>query len=97
MGALYLRLQDSSLAEYHFAQALTHRSLGTARVNLAVLALQSLAQVQDQAQGLEILGRAKTHCLDALQLDNDDDDDPQASKTALRLLGDIERMLSQMQ
>jgi tetratricopeptide (TPR) repeat protein len=101
MGASYLRLQDSQKAEHHFSQALTHRSMGTAHVNLAVLALQSLAQVQDQVQGLEILDRAKRHCLDALQLENDDDDDddddPQATKTALRLLGDIERMLSQMQ
>jgi tetratricopeptide (TPR) repeat protein len=92
MGAVWMKRGDAAKAQEHFHMALQHRQLGTAHVNLALLALQQGSKTMDSSKGMDALQKAKTHCQQALQLK----DDLQSRMTAERLLRDIDRMLEQM-
>ena len=95
LGALYLRQKRNvEQAKHHFAMALSHRQMGVAHVNLAVLMLQELTKnnVRDKQQGREILIAAREHCQNAITLKDDD----QAQVMATRLLSDIDEMLGKL-
>ena len=91
MGAIFLRKGDAEQAQHHFDEALQHRQMGTAHVNLAVLQLQQASSLTSPQAGLECLQVAKEHCQKAMALN----DDPRSLETATRLLADIDRMLQQ--
>jgi len=90
MGAIHLRQNQPDLARDHFGEALQHRQLGTAHVNLAVLNLRQATSVATlREEGLKCLQSAKHHCQKAVALK----DDPRSVDTAKRLLMDIDKML----
>lgn len=91
MGAIYIKKGDSDSAKESFNEALKHREIGTAHVNLAVLQLQLASSLISPQAGLECLQVAKGHCQKAVALN----DDPPSFETASRLLVDIDRMMNQ--
>ena len=91
MGAIYIKKGDSDSAKDSFNEALKHRQIGTAHVNLAVLQLQLASSLISPQAGLECLQVAKEHCQKAVTLN----DDPRSFETASRLLVDIDRMVNQ--
>ena len=92
VGAVYVKLQQTDLAIEHLTKAVQVRKLGTAYVNLALLTLQQ-GQQQQTSDPTKALQTAQTYCQEALALQ----DDSQSVATATKLLGDIERMLLQVQ
>lgn len=101
-GAIFLRQGKTASAQEEFEAALEHRpTMGTALVNLAVLALQQASQSQSPQVGLECLETAQFYCqkvLDAASSSSSlpsQDQDPQSVATATRLLKDIQQMMDQ--
>lgn len=99
-GAIFLRQGETASAQEEFEAALEHRpTMGTALVNLAVLALQQASQSQSPQVGLECLETAQFYCqkvLDAAAASlPSPDQDPQSVATATRLLKDIQQMIDQ--
>lgn len=91
MGALYLRQQNYEAARHHLLKALSYRpKLGTAHVNLAVVALQQASMANPPNSGRQLVEQAQEHCQDALEANAD----PRSVAMAKRLLEDIHRMLS---
>ena len=82
IGAVYIKDRNIEMAKHHFEQAL---QVGTAHVNLALLALQKGSQTMDPMAGIAALEEAKEHCEKAIALDNS----VESTKRALHLLGDI--------
>lgn len=99
MGAAHLKQKNAALAKFHFEQALKYRSVDTAHVNLALLALQEGSRISDPNKGIAALTNAKWHCEQALQLKKkgkDNSSNPQTQTTAMHLLEDIQRMFARM-
>jgi tetratricopeptide (TPR) repeat protein len=96
MGALYLRKQQYDLAREHLQLALDYRpKLGTAHVNLAVVALQQASATSattslEANEAIVLVESAKNHCNNALDCNTD----PRSVAMAQRLLEDIDKMLS---
>ena len=91
IGSVYVKDQNKEMAKHYFEQALTFRPMGTAHVNLALLALQKGSNTMDPRAGTACLEEAKNHCEKAVGLN----DDTQAKQMATRLLEDIDQMLRQ--
>ena len=91
MGAIYIKKGSVDLAEDSFNEALKHRQIGTAYVNLAVLQLKKASSSISPQEGLHCLQTAKEHCQEAILLN----DEPRSFGTATRLLADIDRMMNQ--
>ena len=92
MGAIEIKSKNREMAKHYFKEALKHRKIGTAYVNLALLSLQEGSQSIDPRVGMKALTEAKELCQQATDLN----DDPQAIKMATKLLKDIDTMLEQM-
>ncbi len=92
MGAIYAKLRRREEARESFEIALKYRDIGSAHVNLALLILAEGQQSTDPRVGIRALNEAKEHCETAVELN----DDVHSVNGATRLLGDIEKMLSQM-
>jgi tetratricopeptide (TPR) repeat protein len=93
VGAIHLRKKSPQEAKRHFEMALEHRKIVTAHVNLAVLALQEASTSTNPQTGVDCLETARNHCLEAIQLK---EEDPQSgAETASKLLSDIDGMLQQ--
>jgi tetratricopeptide (TPR) repeat protein len=88
LAAIELRSKNREMAKHYFQEALKHRKLGNAYVNLALLALQEGSQSLDPRVGLSALAEAKELCEKALELKND----KQAIAMAEKLLSDIDEM-----
>lgn len=91
IGAVYVKDRNIEMAKHHFEQALRYRQLGTAHVNLALLALQKGSLTMDPTAGIAALEEAKEHCEKAIELN----DSAESKKMAIHLLKDIDRMLRQ--
>ena len=91
MGAIYTKLKDRNEARDNFQKALRYRELGSAHVNLALLALADGQMSRDPSDGIKALKEARMHCLQALEID----DDVHSMNGARRLLKDVENMLQQ--
>lgn len=91
MGAIYMKLRDRKEARNSFETALKYRELGSARVNLALLALAEGQQSSNPSDGINALKEAEGHCLKALEIN----DDANSVRSANKLLGDIQKMLGQ--
>jgi len=91
MGAIYTKLKERNKAKQNFQKALFHRQLGSAHVNLALLALADGQMSRDPRDGISALREARMHCLKALEID----DDAHSTNGATRLLKDVENMLQQ--
>jgi len=89
MGAIYTKLKDRIEARNNFETALKYREMGSAHVNLALLALAEGQVSTDPRDGMDALKEAEGHCRKAVELD----DDVHSVNGATRLLGDIEKML----
>jgi tetratricopeptide (TPR) repeat protein len=94
MGAIYLKepLRNREMAIECFLQAIQHRKVGTAYVNLALLTLQQGSESRDPQVGQKALDGAKEFCDKALELNQD----PRSVAMAKKLLQDIQRMNQQM-
>lgn len=92
MGAIEIKSKNREMAKHYFKEALKHRKIGTAYVNLALLSLQEGSQSSDARVGVAALTDAKELCQKAAELN----DDPQAIAMATKLLKDIDVMLMQM-
>lgn len=91
MGAIYLKeapFKDRQLAMDCFLQAIQHRKVGTAYVNLALLTLQGASESLDLDVGTKALDGAQEFCEKALELNQD----PRSVAMANKLLKDIEKM-----
>lgn len=95
MGAIHLRQKAPEQAKYHFGEALKHRQLGTAHVNLAVLTLQEASSSTSPQRGLDCVNNARNHCVEAIRLFEDEGGQEASAGAAARLLGDIDKMLQQ--
>lgn len=91
IGAVYSKLGDRGEARRNFEIALRYRQLGSAHVNLALLALAEGRMVRDPREGVKALKEAEGHCRKAVELDDDD----RCVIGATRLLNDIGNMLVQ--
>ena len=89
IGAAYLKEKNMEMAKHHFEESLRYRQVGTAHVNLAVLALQEASKTFNRSEGLAALSKAKAHCEKALALN----DTQQSKAAAQRLLQDIDTMI----
>lgn len=92
MGVIYMKKGNADSAKDSFNEALKHRNIGTAHVNLAVLQLQQASSSISPQAGLKFLLAAKEHCQRAVLLD----DELRSFETASRLLKDIDRMVNQV-
>lgn len=92
MGAIQLKMKNREMAKHYFKEAINNRKIGTAYVNLALLALQEGSQSTDPQAGLTALTEAKDLCELATELK----DDKQSLSAAAKLLQDIDIMLKQM-
>jgi len=95
IGAVYFKdIQNEELAKHHFELAIGYRPVGTAYVNLALIALRngSNAGASDPATGMACLEEARSHLEKAIELD----DSEQSKTAALRLLGDVEAITNQL-
>ena len=94
MGAIYLKepLKDREMAIECFLQAIQHRKVGTAYVNLALLTLQQGSESRDPEVGRKALDGAQEFCEQALELNQD----PRSVAMAKKLMGDIETMNRRM-
>lgn len=92
IGAVYVKEKNTGKARYHFEKALQHRQVGTAHVNLALLALQQGSKTINPTSGYSALKDAKIHCEKAIELN----DNEQSKSAALRLLEDINKILGKM-
>jgi len=95
IGAVYFKnLQDEDLAKHHFELAIGYRPVGTAYVNLALIALRkgSKAGTSDPATGRKCLEEARSKLEKAIELD----DSEQSKTMALQLLQDVEAIMSRM-
>ena len=101
MGAIHAKLKDRPKAKKSFQIALRYRELGSARVNLALLALADGQLSLDPRDGVIALKEARMHCLKALEINVNDDsgdgngDAHSSVNGARRLLKDVENMLQQ--
>lgn len=95
IAAIELRSKNREMAKHYFKEALKHRKIGKAYVNLALLTLQDGSKSTDPRVGLSALAQAKELCEKALELD--EESDQQAASMASKLLTDIEAMKSQME
>jgi tetratricopeptide (TPR) repeat protein len=91
MGAIQLKSKNREMAKHYFKEAIKYRKIGTAYVNLALLALQEGSQSGDPQVGLNALREAKDLCEKATELE----EDKQSVATAAKLLDDIDIMLKQ--
>ena len=89
IGAIYTKLRQIDEAKKHFKIALSYREIGSAHVNLALLALSEGQTSSDPNDGIQALKTAREHCRKAADLN----DDVNSVNTANKLLGDIEIML----
>ena len=92
MGAIEIKSKNREMAKHYFQQALKHRKIGTAYVNLALLLLQEGSESSDPRVCVAALTDAKELCQNAAALN----DDTQAKNMATKLLKDIDFMLMQM-
>ena len=95
IGAVYFKnLRDENLAKEHFELAIGYRPVGTAYVNLALIALRkgSNAGTSDPATGRKCLEEARSNLKKAIELD----DSEQSTTMALKLLQDVEAIMGQM-
>jgi len=92
MGAVFMKIKDRYEAKRNFELALQLRDMGSAHVNLALLALAEGQMSNDPRDGVRALKEAEGHCRKAVDLN----DDVNAVNGATRLLGDIGKMLDQM-
>ena len=95
IGAVYFKdILNEDLAKHHFELAIGYRPIGTAYVNLALIALRngSKAGASDPAAGRACLEEAKSLLEKAIELD----DTEQTKTAALRLLEDVQAIMKQM-
>ncbi len=95
IGAVYFKdIQNEAKAKHHFELAIGYRPVGTAYVNLALIALRKGANVgsSDPATGRACLEEARTHLEKAIELN----DTEQSKTAATRLLEDVEAITKQM-
>ena len=95
IGAVYFKdILNEDLAKHHFELAIGYRPVGTAYVNLALIALRkgSNAGATDPATGRACLEEARSNLKKAIELD----DTEQSKTAALRLLEDVEAIMKQM-
>jgi tetratricopeptide (TPR) repeat protein len=95
IGAVYFKdILNEELAKHHFELAIGYRPIGTAYVNLALIALRngSNAGASDPATGRACLEEAQSLLEKAIELD----DSKQSKTAALRLLEDVQAIMKQM-
>ena len=95
IGAVYFKnIQNEELAKHHFELAIGYRPVGTAYVNLALIALRkgSNAGTSDPAVGRACLEEARSCLEKAIELN----DSEQSKTAALKLLEDVEAIMRQM-
>lgn len=92
IGAVYFKENNTVLARHHFEQALKHRQVGTAYVNLALIALKEGSKTMNPRAGMSALREAKNQCVKAIELG----DSPQSNAMATDLLEKIEGMMEKM-
>lgn len=89
VGAINFKLKNMAEAKRNFQKALSFREMGSAHINLALLALAEGKASIDPSDGIDALKTAQIHCQRVLQLN----DDKAAVPMAEKLLRDIEIML----
>lgn len=89
VGAVNFKLKNMAEAKRNFQKALKFREMGSAHINLALLALAEGKASIDPLDGIDALKTAQIHCQRVLQLN----DDKAAVRMAEKLLRDIKIML----
>ena len=95
IGAVYFKdIQNEELAKHHFELAIGYRPVGTAYVNLALIALRKGASTgtNDPTAGRAYLEEGRSNLKKAIELD----DTEQSKTAAIRLLEDVEAITKQM-
>lgn len=95
IGAVYFKdIRNEDKAKHHFELAIGYRPVGTAYVNLALIALRKGANAgtSDPATGRACLEEARTYLEKAIELN----DTEQSKQAAIRLLEDVEAITKQM-
>mmetsp|Transcript_15927 Transcript_15927/g.36741 ORF Transcript_15927/g.36741 Transcript_15927/m.36741 type:complete len:214 (-) Transcript_15927:625-1266(-) len=95
IGAVYFKdIENEDLAKHHFELAIQYRPIGTAYVNLALIALRkgSKAGASDPATGRECLVEARSNLEKAIGLN----DSEQTKAAAVQLLEDVNAIMGQM-
>ena len=95
IGAVYFKdAENEDLAKHHFELAIGYRPVGTAYVNLALIALRkgASAGTTDPAAGRACLEEARTNLEKAIELG----DTEQSKMAAIKLLEDVKAITKQM-
>eukprot|EP00536_Pseudo-nitzschia_multiseries_P002849 jgi/Psemu1/184473/e_gw1.39.87.1 len=95
IGAVYFKeIENEDLAKHHFELAIQYRPIGTAYVNLALIALRkgSQAGASDPATGRVCLVEARSNLEKAIGLN----DSEQTKMAAIQLLEDVDAIMGQM-
>lgn len=95
IGAVYFKdIENEDLAKHHFELAIGYRPVGTAYVNLALIALRKGASSgnSDPATGRACLEEARTNLETAIELG----DTEQSKMAAIKLLEDVKAITKQM-
>jgi tetratricopeptide (TPR) repeat protein len=89
VGAINVKLKNMNEAKRNFQEALSFREMGSAHINLALLALAEGKSSMNPVDGIDALKTAQIHCQRVLELN----DDNAAIQIAEKLLRDIKMML----
>jgi tetratricopeptide (TPR) repeat protein len=89
VGAINVKLKNMKEAKRNFQKALSFREMGSAHINLALLALAEGKASVNPVDGIEALKIARIHCQRVMELN----DDNAAIQIAEKLLRDIQLML----
>ena len=95
IGAVYFKnIENEELAKHHFELAINYRPVGTAYVNLALIALRKGSSVgaSDSTIGMACLEEARSYLNKAIEIG----DSEQSTTTAAKLLQDVDAIMSQM-